>query len=198
MKPLVPLFALVLSLAGTAQNRVTLGGVPTNLSLNLANAIVTAHPTEADTLLALMPLSAIPQWAAFDDTTSMDWIFGSGNWLRCTMTAKSWAYLSDDACSHLPGTVSSSPMSLLTTDFDYGIYTGVQGTPYFPWANSSYFVGGGSSFIAGYAPSWITERWQLRTRGWNPTDTWNACAPGSSITPTFNGWLLAKFGYQFN
>ena len=40
------------------------------------------------------------------------------------------------------------------------------------------------------------ERWQLRTRGFFPSDAWNACAPNGTITPNFSGLLAARFTFS--
>jgi hypothetical protein len=192
-----------LAAAVVAQNRVYLGGVPTNLSLDLSMTAVVPDPTQPDAFLALMPLSTVVGFgngfAAFDGTFVMNQSFGTGNWLRCTMTAVEWAYISDSACAHAPGPGYSAPLSLLTTDYDYGAYQGVVGTPFLPWPNASYFVGSFQSQVGGYGSGLTPEHWQLRTRGWNTTDLWNGCGPSpSSVTPTFPGWLVARFAYVFS
>ncbi len=185
-----------------AQARVFLNGVPTNLSLDLSLTAVVPDPTQPGTFLALMPLSTVAGFgggfATFDGSFVMNQAFGAGNWWRCVMSAVEWAYISDSACAHAPGPGYGTPISLLTTDYDYGAYQGVTGTPLQPWLNSSYFVGGLQSQVGGYSASLTPERWQLRTRGWSTTDLWNGCGPSpSSITPNFSGWLIARFSYVF-
>ena len=82
-----------------------------------------------------MPLAEVSGggggFAIFDDTTTMNFSYGSGNWLRCTMTATDWAYISDDICAHQAPAGYSQPQSLLTTNFDYGPYSPAAGTPFF-------------------------------------------------------------------
>ena len=40
------------------------------------------------------------------------------------------------------------------------------------------------------------ERWQLRTRGFFPSDRWNACPGPAGVTPSFAGFIGARFAYS--
>lgn len=195
MKTLVALG--LLAITATAQNRVFLGATPTNLFTNFSNTLVAPDPFLSNGFVVLMPLTAVSGFAAFESVLSMNFVFGAGSWLRCTMTAVEWAYISDNACAHAPGPGLSVPLSLLTTDYDYGPYTGQAGTPFSPWPNSTRFPTNSQSYVNGLISSFSYERWQLRTRGFFNADLWNGCGP-ASITPAFSGFLVARFSYVFN
>jgi len=191
---------LVLTAIVPAQGRVFIGGVPTNLLLNMSNTVVAPDPAAPNAFFALIPIvngHDTFNFAVFDGDLMMLTMFGSGNWLRCRMEATHWAYLSNDSCAHQPAVGAAAPQSLLTTSFDWGSYPGVPGSPQQPWPNSTLFGG-----IYG----WCTlqglghlgqERWQLFTRGWWSTNPWNACPPNGSVLPNFNGWLIARFTFVF-
>ncbi len=191
---------LALTAVAPAQSRVYVAGTPTNLLLNLSVGALAPDYAASDAFYALMPLSSVTGFgggfAVFDPGLQMDFTFGAGNWLRCTMVATDWAYITDTACAHLPGAGYTAPLSLLTTDFDYGPYTGAVGTPYQPFGNSTLFHGNFQSYVSGLGQTFTQERWQLRTRGWPLTDYWNGC-PASGVTPTFPGWLIVRFTYSF-
>lgn len=183
-----------------AQTRVVLGGVPSNLLLDLSATVTAPDAAAADAFFALMPVSnggsSSFDFAVFDGDASMNVSFGSGNWLRCTMVATQWAYLSNDACAHQPPLGTAAPLSLLTSNYDYGTYFGMPGAPHTPWPNATLFGGTYLSFCQGL-PSWSQERWQLRTRGWGANEAWNACPPNQTVTPNFGGWLVARFTFSF-
>lgn len=190
---------LALAAVLPAQNRVILGGMPSNLLLDLSTTPVVLDGTATDAFFALIPVAQGVSsfgFAAFDGDVSMNFIFGTGNWLRCTMVATHWAVLSNDACAHLPAPGALAPLSQLTTDYDYGVYTGMPGAANLPWAGATMFSGNYQSFCRGL-PSFSQERWQLRTRGYFPNDLWNACPGSLSVTPNFSGWVLARFTFSF-
>jgi len=176
-------------------NPIVIGGVQTNATFDWSQVIAVPDATMPDTFLALMPLSAVSSWASWEGQFVMDTVFGSGNWSRLQMNAVSWAYLSPDPCAHQPGpgTGMPTPASLLTTDYDYGPYNPVYGYSLFQDATA--FQGSNESFVAGLTGTnaFIQERWQLRTRAFFGT-AWNGCTP--SLTPSFSGFLLARFSYQ--
>jgi len=194
----------------TAQtNRITINGQPTNLRVDWSSVAVAPDPASPNTFTALMPLSAVSTWAAFDPVQSMDLSYGphaGGNWLRCAMMATDWAYLSTDACAHAwscspaAGCVGAAK-SLLTSTFDYGPYSGTTGNPNFPVPSVSLFVGGNplTNELDGLDyPDWDPESWQLRTRGFFPTDSWNGCPTSNLVTPNFTGFLAARFTFSFH
>jgi len=190
------LAASLLSAPATAQlTRVVINGVPTNMFADWGQVVAVPDPSLPDTFLAIMPLSAVSTWAEWDPDVIMNMTFGAGNWDRMRMSAVDWAYLSPDACAHQPAAGSLTPESLLTSDYDYGPYSGVPGVPLFPGATMSF--GSNLSYVQGLGGSGFTrERWQLRTRGFFPNMLWNACPGSLSITPNFSGFLGARFTYQ--
>lgn len=182
--------------------RVVLNGMPTNLLVDWGGVAASPDATVGNAFVALMPLSAVSTWATFESGLAMDTTFGAGNWLRCTMTATDWAYLSADACAHLPGsnggTPYTAPLSLLTTDFDFGPYAGATGTPQFPTPDTTLFPRTQASFVEGLGSTQLPqEHWQLRTRGFAGTNLWNACPGSTSVDPNFTGWLAARFAFSF-
>jgi len=190
---------LVLTATVSAQSRVVLGGVPSNLLLDLSSTVVALDTTTPDAFFALMPIvyGATFDFAVFDGDGTMNLTFGSGNWLRCRMVATHWAYLSNDACAHQPGPGLSVPQSVLMTDYDWGLWSGMSGSPQQPWPNSTLFGGSPWSLLQGLPGTFSQERWQLRTRGYYTTDLWNACPGSLSVAPNFNGWLIARFTFVF-
>ena len=193
--------ALVGAHHADAQQRVFLNGTPTNLLLDFANAAFAPDPTTNDAFLLLAPLSEFSGgssgFAAFEAVPIMDLNFGAGNWLRCTMTATDWAYLSADACAHQAAFGSIQPLSLLTSDFDSGAYTGLPGLPNVPIPGSTLFSQASTSTLSGLETSLSFERWQLRTRGFALNDLWNACPPSSTVTANFGGFLAARYTFSF-
>src|SRR5262245_46083011 len=183
-----------------AQGRILIGGAATNLVLNLSSTSVVLDPTAGNAFYALMPFTNGQygfNFAVFDDTYTMNSYYGSGNWLRCTMVATHWAYLTNDACAHQPAPGTTAPQSMLWSTFDYGPNPGVPGTPGQPWPGATMFVGSPWSIITGLSVPFTPERWMLRTRGFGLTDLWNACPPNGSVAPNFSGWLLARFTFSF-
>lgn len=191
--------ALLLFAALPAQARVFIGGVPTNLSLDLSSTAAVVDPTAGDAFFALMPIQGPSfSFAVFDSVPWMNYLHGTGNWLRCTMTATHWAYLWNDACAHQPALGATAPLSLLTSDYDLGgIYSGVPGTPDQPWPGATMFIGAGwPSTMSGNVPILTWERWQLRTSDfWG--QPWNACPPIGASYANFSGWLIARFTFSF-
>lgn len=185
--------AAIATPASSQMTRVVINGVPTNMSADWSQVVAVPDPVMPDTFVALMPLNSISSWAQWEPDLGMDLVFGIGNWNQLTMSALEWAYLSPDACAHQPAPGGSAPESLLTTDFDYGPYTGVAGTPLFP--DATYFAGSPQSFVSGLTNSFSLERWQLRTRGFFPSMLWNGCPGSSSVTHNFTGFLAARFTY---
>ena len=203
MRSLFVSCTLFATLVLPAQTRVSIGGTPTNLSADWSRIVFAPDPLQLDAFLALMPLSEVSVggggFAVIDSDFYMDSMYGVGNWLRCTLTATDYAYISDMPCAHLAGPGYAAPQALLTSDYDYGPYTGVAGTPYSPFPNGTRFGGNFQSFLNGQGlPSFHRERWQLRTRGWNPTDLWNGCGANVNITANFSGFLLARFTFAFH
>ena len=186
-----------------AQGRVLIGSVPTNLSLDLSSTLTVLDSSAPDAFFALMPFTtgqASFNFAVFDPDLVMNMSYGSGNWLHCTMVATHWAYLPTTTCAHQPAPGTAAAQSLLTSDFDWGFYGGVPGTPNQPWPGATMFTGGtwpASSVCQGLSSGFTLVRWQLRTRGWNTTDAWNACPPNGSPFPNFSGWLLVRFTFSF-
>lgn len=201
MRSLAAVLLLALTVVVPAQNRVILGGTPSNLLLDLSATPVALDGAATDAFFALIPVvnggSYNFGFATFDGDVSMNLAFGTGNWLRCTMVATHWAVLSNDACAHLPPPGALAPKSQLTSDYDYGVYTGVPGAANLPWAGATMFTGNFQSYCRGL-PSWSQERWQLRTRGYNLNELWNACPGSFSVTPNFSGWVLARFTFAFS
>ncbi|MEC7725129.1 MAG: hypothetical protein VYD05_06430 [Planctomycetota bacterium] len=175
-------------------NRVVVNGVPTNMTANWNQVSAVPDPTQPDTFLAVMPISAVSTWAAWEPDAIMDLSFGQGNWGRLILSAVDWAYVTPAACAHLPPVGGSAPLSLLTTDYDYGPYTGAMGQPLF--VGASYFVASNQSVVSGLANTFDMERWQLRTRGFFPSDRWNACTGPAGVTPSFAGFIGARFAYS--
>jgi len=193
-------FAATLALALTTTalpaqaSRVFLGGVPTNMHADWSQVATAPDPTIPNTFVAVMPLGAVSSWAFWEPDLGMDMTFGVGNWQQLALSAVDWAYVTPDPCAHLPAPGAGAPLSLLTTDFDYGPYTGQPGAPLF--AGATYCPGAPQSFVSGLTNTWSLERWQLRTRGFFPTDLWNACPGPVGITPSFSGFLGVRFTVQ--
>ena len=200
MRSLSVVLLLALAVEVPAQNRVILGGTPSNLLLDLSTTAVALDGTATNAFFALLPVvngsSYNFGFAVFDSDWSMNMAFGTGTWLRCTMVATHWAVLSNDACAHQPPPGALAPLSLLTSDFDYGIYTGEPGAANLPWPGATMFTGGFQSVCRGL-PGLSLERWQLRARGYNTNELWNACPSSASVTPNFSGWVLARFTFSF-
>lgn len=190
---LLPLLLLACSLQAQT-NRVVVNGTPTNMLVDWSQVSAVPDPTQTDAFLAVMPVSAVSAWAAWEPDPIMDLSFGQGNWGRLTLTAVDWAYVTPTACAHLPPAGGSAPLSLLTTDYDYGPYTGAMGLPLF--AGASYFLANNQSVVSGLANTFDLERWQLRTRGFFLSDFWNACPGPAGLTPSFTGFVGARFTYS--
>lgn len=190
-------FAADLSAQAT---RVFIAGVPSNLRADWSNVAVAPDATTPNAFIALMPLNAASTWAMFEPGIVMNSQFGSGNWLRCRMTATDWAYLSPDPCAHAAGNNAGvpypAPLSLLTSDYDFGPYSGSIGMPHVPLPNVTLFGQAPTSYIEGLGNQFEIETWQLRTRGFWLNDQWNGCQ-SSSLTPSFNGFLAARFTFTF-
>lgn len=191
-----PLFAQ----GSAAHVRVALPGGPTNMWVNW-NQVSTAPAAQPDSFLAIIPMSAIETWAFWEPDETMNLTFGAGNWSQLVFTADEWAYLSPDACAHAPAAGAASPLSLLTSDYDSGSYSGLPGLPLF--AGASYFLPlawppNGPNSVGGLMnmSTFNLERWQLRTRGFFPNDAWNACPPNGAITPNFSGLLAVRFTFS--
>ena len=199
MRMLAPLAVLLSVATLSAQGRVVLGGVPSNLQFNLGTTVVAPDASASNAFFALIPITNGQNslgFAVFDGDIQMNSLFGTGNWLRCRMFATDWAYLSTAVCAQQPALGGSAPLSLLTTDYDYGPYTGRPGIPRTPWPDATLFTGSSQSFCQGL-PSFSQERWQLRTRGFATNDAWNACPPNLQVTQNFSGWLIARFTFTF-
>ncbi|MCK5944217.1 MAG: hypothetical protein KAI24_19680, partial [Planctomycetes bacterium] len=174
--------------------RVVVNGVPTTMLVDWSQVAVAPDPVQPDAFVALMPFAAIGTWAAWEPGTTMDLTFGAGNWSWLRMDALQWAYLSADACAHQPAPGAQQPQSLLTTDYDYGGYSGVDGAPLLP--DVTVFPGTPVSYVRGLSNTFSFERWQLRTRGFLPSMLWNACPGSANVTPNFTGFLGARFTWQ--
>ena len=184
-----------------AQGAVTMSRVllplgPTNMWVDWSQ-VSTAPAVQPDSFIAVMPLTAVSQWAFWEPDQSMDLTFGPGNWRQLVMTAEEWAYLSADPCAHQPAAGSAAPLSLLTSDYDSGPYVGLPGTPLFAGATYSLPFGALSHSVGGLMNmgSFSLERWQLRTRGFFAGDLWNACPPNGQVTANFSGVLVARFSF---
>jgi len=175
-------------------SRVVLPSGPTNMWADWAQVATVPDPALPDTFVAVMPLSSVSSWAFWEPDTSMDLTFGAGNWKQLTLSTGGWAYLSSSPCAHQPAPGNAAPLSLLTTDFDYGGYTGAPGAPLFP--SLSAFQPAAQPGVGGLSNTFTLERWQLRTRGFFPAEAWNACAPNGGVTPNFAGVLAARFTYS--
>ncbi|MFT4511623.1 MAG: hypothetical protein ACI91B_000303, partial [Planctomycetota bacterium] len=118
-----------------------------------------------DTIGALLPLNLVSSWAVFEPGISMDPRYGTGNWLRCRMTATDWAYLSPDPCAHLPGSNAAfpylQPLSLLTSTDDNGAYLGSVGAPHAPAPEVTLFGQTPATYVEGPDHPWTLESWQL-------------------------------------
>ena len=183
-----------------AHVRVVLPTGPTNMWVNW-NAISTAPGGQPDSFIAIMPLSAVSSWAFWEPDETMNLTYGAGNWSQLVLSAEEWAYLSPDTCAHAPAAGEASPLSLLTSDYDSGPYSGLPGLPLF--AGASYFwplawPPNGPQSVGGLMNmnTFNLERWQLRSRGFFPSEPWNACPPNGSITPNFSGLLAARFTFS--
>ncbi len=189
---------LALAAASPAQNRVFANGTPTNLLLDLSQTAIAVDPAIGNGFYALMPVSTLfggmgaGCFATFDAGLTMDILFGAGNWLRCRMDATAWGYLTDAGCAHSAASAYAAPLSLLTTDYDFGPYAGIPGLPFALLPNCTVFNGNFATTVQGLGYTFTQERWQLRTRGWDPLNQWNACTSGG-VTPAFEGWVIAHF-----
>ena len=190
---LATLCLLTCTLQGQS-NRVVVNGQPTNMLVDWSQVSAVPDPSQVDTFLAVMPVSAVSTWAAWEPDAIMDLSFGQGNWGRLVLPAVDWAYVTPTACAHLPPAGSSAPLSLLTTDYDYGPYTGAMGLPLF--AGASYFLANNQSVVSGLSNTFDLERWQLRTRGFFLNELWNACTGPAGLTPSFTGFVGARFTYS--
>ncbi|HEX6813840.1 MAG TPA: hypothetical protein VF384_19620 [Planctomycetota bacterium] len=191
---------LLLTATVPAQGRIFIGAVPSNLTLNLSSTVVVPDYAAPDAFYALMPFASgagTLGFAFLDSDPTMNLTFGTGMWTRCIMTSTHWAYLSNDSCAHQPAPGSAVPLSLLTTAYDFGFYSGRPGLPHQPWPNTTMFTGNSQSWMQGQPFGFAPENWQLRARGWNTTDLWNACPGSTSVGPTFSGWLVARFTFTF-
>jgi len=202
-------FAAALAMPLQAQHsRVTFNGSPTNLQADLSTVLFAPHPTVSNGFYVLMPLTDVLGSSGgpfvFDGGAWMDSQYGAGNWSRCTMRAEEWSYFSSNRCIHRPAPGIQAPHSLLTTDYDYGPgYSGIAGVPdpQIPgWTRFASSTGNTQTAISG---SWVSglgtpanERWQLRVRGWSPSNLWNNC-PGGSVVPTVPGWIAVYFTVGF-
>ncbi len=193
---LLILFTLAMTAATlpAQTSRVFLGGVPTNMHVDWSQVATAPDPTIPNTFVAVMPLSAVSSWAFWEPAVTMDWTFGAGNLQQLVMTAVDWAYVTPDPCAHLPAPGASAPLSLLTSDFDYGPYAGQPGAPLF--AGATYCLGSGLSYVSGLVTLMNLERWELRTRGYWQNELWNACPGNGGVTPSFSGFLGARFTVQ--
>src|SRR5262245_25610015 len=94
-----PLALLFVAALIPAQGRLFIAGVPSNLSLYLSSTPVVLDPAAGDAFFALMPFTngqtSFPS-AVFDPDLNMNSLYGSGNYLRCTMVATHWAYVTND------------------------------------------------------------------------------------------------------
>lgn len=197
------LFAAVLLVcaagASAQQVRVIINGAPTNLRVDWS--LISAAPGAGNSFLAFLPVYQLRDWASFDPDTVMDLNFGAGNWLRCRMEATDWAYLSAQPCAHLAGNHAGvpyfAPLSLLTSSYDFGGYTGQFGQQNVPIPNSTLFGGNAASVLQGLENSWTIEHWELRTRGFLLDDLWNGCAGQATVTPNFSCWLAVRFEFTF-
>lgn len=172
--------------------RVVLPTGPTNMLVDWSQ--VTAVPdAQSNAFVAIMPISAVSTWAFWEPDEVMDLSYGPGGWQQLSLNAYEWAYLSPDACAHQPAPGNAAPISLLTSDYDSGSYSGVPGFSLFPGA--LFFVGNAPQIVGGLMnmSSFSLERWQLRTRGFFSSDAWNACAPNGTITPNFTGVIGVRF-----
>ena len=133
----------------------------------------------------------------------MDPTIGPGNLLRCRMKTTDWAYISSNPCVHAPGHNAgvpyAGPMSLLTSNFDFGPYSGSPGLPHFPILDATLFGQNQNSYIEGLGNTntFALESRQLRTRGFQLNDLWNACPAQTTPTTLFSGDLAARFTFTF-
>jgi len=196
MRTPVAVASLVLTCSLSAQ-QVYVNGAPSNLVLDLSSTATFVDPLAGDAFYAFLPLSEVGSFCTMIAPVSMDMSWGAGNWVRCSLTATDWAYLTTDACAHLPAPGEAAPLSLLTSDYDYGGYPGWPGAPLGLLPDATAFAGSWATTISGIDWSWSDEHWQLRTRGWNPTEHWNACG-SSSLTPSFDGFLVVRITFAFS
>ncbi|MFK7742917.1 MAG: hypothetical protein AB8H80_21575 [Planctomycetota bacterium] len=167
--------------------------MPTNVRADWSMVAALPDTTTPNTFIVLLPIQDLAQWVRWTPDQSMNSAFGIGNWSRLRMEALEWAYLSPDPCAHQPGPGFGQPVSLLTSSYDAGFVMGNLGAPLFPGATR--FPGlTGVSMVEGN-PGWTEESWQLRARGFQLNDYWNACANTGQLTPTFTGWLAARITY---
>lgn len=179
-----------------AQSRLYVNGSPTNMLVDWSQIATLPDPAQSDAFLAIMPLSAVETWAVWQPDIFMDAQFGVGNWTRVRMEATDWAYLSPDACAHQPAAGAAAPQSLLTSNYDFGAYTGVAGSPLFPGATQ--FGGSPVSYVEGLGQwaFYTNETWQLRTRGFWTNELWNACPGSANVTPNFTGYLGVRIRFS--
>tara|TARA_R110002094_G_scaffold37760_2_gene50606 strand:+ start:2042 stop:2446 length:405 start_codon:yes stop_codon:yes gene_type:complete len=133
----------------------------------------------------------------------MDPTIGPGNLLRCRMKTTDRAYISCNPCVHAQGNNAgvpyAGPMSLLTSNFDFGPYSGSPGLPHFPILDATLFGQNQNSYIEGLGNTntFALESRQLCTRGFQVNDLWNACPAQTTPTTLFSGHLAARFTLTF-
>ena len=178
-----------------AQQRIFINGSPTNMLADWSQISSMPDSTAPNTFLAFMPISAVSSWAVWEPDITIDANFGPGNWIRVRIEATYCASLSPDTCAHQSAAGTTAPMSLLTSSYDFGAYSGVNGTPLF--AGATIFPSSPIAYVEGLPAfaGWTFERWQLRTRGFWPNEPWNACQTASTVTPNFTGYLGARFTF---
>jgi len=199
--------AALAATAGAQHQRVTLNGTPTNLLADWSNVFFLTSSVGPNGFHVILPLAEVRGGSGgpfvFEGDARMDALYGAGAWSRCTMRAEEWWYLSSDRCLHRPAPGAAAPESLLTTDFDYGTYTGIGGrraTIYYWWmsfrglSDPQAVISGAR--VGGLGPA-ANERWQLRVHGSSPSNSWNAC-PGGAPTPTAPGWIAVYFTFAFS
>ena len=195
--PVSAALAIAFSSLGFAQTRVFLGPTPTNLVLDLSQSVMVADPLLINAVYVLMPIQgSYLSFATFDSTLVMNSTFGTGGWMRCNMTALEFAYITDTACAHTAASGQTAPLALVTTDYDFGPYSGLAGTPFVPFPNSTLFPAPFAT-VSGLGQTFTQEHFQLRTRGFQLNELWNGCPGPATVNPTFTGFLVVRFSYDF-
>jgi hypothetical protein len=192
---------LAIAVPAPSQNRVFILGTPTNLRVDWSMVISVPDPVIPNSFYSVIPIGpfgSLPGFNVWDGDVTMDLAFGAGNWMRCTMRAEEWAYVTDAACAHVPGPGLPAPMSVLMSSFDWGDFDGSLGIPHYPWPNSTRFPTSILSSVIRGAYGFNTESWQLRTRGFFSSEIWNGCGPSLGVTPTFSGFVVARFSFNFS